>query len=144
MKRLLDLTKHYSFADYITWFDYKRRELWNGFIKMMTPATNTYHQVSSGNIYGDIYKHINKKKKKKRYLLFSAPFDVRFPNNNEKERVKEYWLVFPHKKVIQSFILENKNYIKNKTFAKENKIPVTIFNNKLEIEINDIFVELNF
>jgi len=35
MELSLDLTKRYSYADYLTWLDDKRRELWGGFIKLM-------------------------------------------------------------------------------------------------------------
>ena len=44
MRLDLDLTKRYSFADYLTWFDGRRRELWDGFIKIKTPALSSYHQ----------------------------------------------------------------------------------------------------
>lgn len=35
---LLDPNKRYTYADYLTWMDDVRRELYNGFIIMMTPA----------------------------------------------------------------------------------------------------------
>ncbi|MDR1115766.1 MAG: hypothetical protein LBL33_06435 [Tannerella sp.] len=38
MKLLLDLNKRYPYADYLTWWDDKRRELVNGFIRMMSPV----------------------------------------------------------------------------------------------------------
>ena len=191
----LDLTKRYSFADYLTWFDGRRRELWDGFIKMMTPAPSSYHQATSSTIQGEIYSFLKKKNKNRKCKIFDAPFDVRFPKNNEKddkkiytvvqpdiviicdrnkidkrgcigapdfiaeiispstakndrdykyklyerEGVKEYWIVSPHEKIVQSYILKDKKYIENGIFAKDEKIPVHIFNNELEIEINDIF-----
>ena len=95
MELQLDLTKRYSFADYITWFDDKRRELWDGFIKMMTPAPSLYHQESSGGIYGEIYLYLKKKNKKEKCKLFSAPFDVRFPKNGETDNEKIYTVVQP-------------------------------------------------
>jgi len=199
MELNLDLTKRYTFADYLTWFDDKRRELWNGFIKIMSPAPSLNHQSSSGGIHGEIYIYLKKNKHKKQNCrLFEAPFDVRFPKNNnkedekiytvvqpdiviicdknkldkkgcigapdfiaeiispstakidmedkyllyEKEGVKEYWLVFPHEKIIQSFILKDKTYQKNGTYEKGDKIPVNIFNNDLKIELNDIFEDI--
>ena len=34
----LDLSKRYTYAGYLTWMDDVRRELFDGFIKQMTPA----------------------------------------------------------------------------------------------------------
>ncbi len=196
MELQLDLTKRYTFADYLTWFDDKRRELWNGFIQIMSPATNLYHQQTAFDIVSNLIDI--KKKSKNKCKIFFAPFDVRFPKNNnkedekiytvvqpdiviicdknkldkkgcigapdfiaeiispstakidmedkyqlyEKEGVKEYWLVFPHEKIIQSFILKDKKYQKNGTYEKGDKIPVNIFNNDLKIELNDIFEDI--
>jgi hypothetical protein len=36
MELLLDTAKRYTYADYLTWLDDKRRELGNGFINMMS------------------------------------------------------------------------------------------------------------
>ena len=44
MELQLDLNKKYTFADYLQWLDDKRREIINGFVKMMTPAPNLLHQ----------------------------------------------------------------------------------------------------
>ena len=38
----LDDSKRYTYADYLTWLDDKRRELINGFIHLMS-APNEYH-----------------------------------------------------------------------------------------------------
>ena len=195
----LDLTKRYTFADYLTWFDDKRRELWDGIIKMMSPAPSLNHQSTSGGLHGEIFIYLKKNRKnKKKCHLFHAPFDVRFPRNGEKndkkiytvvqpdiviicdknkldkkgcigapdfiaeiispstakidmedkyqlyekEGVKEYWLVFPHEKVIQSFILKDKKYEKNGTYEKGDKISVNIFNNDLKIDLNNIFEDI--
>ncbi len=196
MELNLDLTKRYTFADYLTWFDDKRRELWNGFIKIMSPAPSTFHQQISRELFGKMYGFFTTNKNN--CQLFHAPFDVRFPKNGEKsdkkiytvvqpdiviicdknkldkkgcigapdfiaeiispstakidmedkyqlyekEGVKEYWLVFPHEKIIQSFILKDKKYQKNGTYEKGDKIPVNIFNNDLKIELNDIFEDI--
>ncbi|NCU36553.1 Uma2 family endonuclease, partial [Candidatus Falkowbacteria bacterium] len=40
----LDTTKRYTYADYLTWMDDMRRELYDGFVKMMTPAPSRGHQ----------------------------------------------------------------------------------------------------
>ncbi|MDR1022013.1 MAG: hypothetical protein LBL94_01890 [Prevotellaceae bacterium] len=50
MELSLDINKRYSYADYYTWWDDKRRELVNGFIKMMSPAAVPQHQEVSGNL----------------------------------------------------------------------------------------------
>jgi Uma2 family endonuclease len=71
----IDLNKRYTFADYLTWLDDKRRELINGFVNLMTPAPSTSHQLVSGEIYGQFWQYLKKKKCK----VFAAPFDVRFP-----------------------------------------------------------------
>jgi len=44
----LDETKRYIYADYLNWFDDKRRELINGFIRIMS-APETKHAKVSNN-----------------------------------------------------------------------------------------------
>jgi Uma2 family endonuclease len=83
MKLSLDLEKRYTYADYLTWWDDKRRELANGFIRLMTPAPRTEHQEISMNLGGEL-RHIIKKNKGK-CKIFPAPFDVRLPKNGERE-----------------------------------------------------------
>lgn len=89
----LDLNKRYTFADYITWLDDKRRELINGFVKMMTPAPAMYHQKLSGKLFGSFYIFFQKNKSD--CQLFHAPFDVRLPNKGEKADDKIYTVVQP-------------------------------------------------
>ncbi len=192
MELQLDLNKQYTFADYLTWFDDKRRELWNGFIKLMTPAPNLYHQKVSSRLHGLFFIHFFKNNP---CQLFHAPFDVRFPENGEtdpkkiktvvqpdivivcdknkldkygcigapdfiaeiispstakrdmddkfklyeKHGVKEYWIVFPFDQIIQSFILKDKKFVKNGIYVRKDKIQVHILNNKVEIDLKDIF-----
>jgi hypothetical protein len=45
MELSLDLKKRYTYADYLTWWDDKRRELVNGFIRMMKSAESPTHQM---------------------------------------------------------------------------------------------------
>jgi len=75
----LDLTKRYSYADYLTWIDDKRRELFDGLVKLMSPAPMRIHQDISGEIF-NIFKNYLKKKTCK---VYHAPFDVRFPSKNK-------------------------------------------------------------
>ncbi len=57
----LDLTKRYTYADYLTWTDNIRRELINGFIKLMSPAPNLKHQRISFNLTRVIGNYLVKK-----------------------------------------------------------------------------------
>lgn len=79
MELELDLNKKYSYADYLTWLDDKRRELYNGFIRMMTPAPAMKHQSVLGELYLEIGNFLRKNKNCK---VFPAPFDVRLPNKD--------------------------------------------------------------
>ncbi|MDR2763658.1 MAG: Uma2 family endonuclease, partial [Tannerella sp.] len=83
MELFLDTAKRYTYADYLTWRDDRRRELVNGFIRMMTPAPRLKHQEISGNLFVDIHNII--KKNRGKCKVFHAPFDVRLPKNGEKE-----------------------------------------------------------
>ena len=71
----LDLTKRYTYADYLTWMDDVRRELFDGFIKLMSPGPSMKHQEISfefSRILGNFLRH-------KTCKGFAAPADVRFP-----------------------------------------------------------------
>jgi Uma2 family endonuclease len=44
MELSLDLTRRYSFADYLSWLDNKRRELFDGYVhEMAAPARQHQH-----------------------------------------------------------------------------------------------------
>lgn len=69
----LDINKRYTYADYINWFDDVRRELIDGFIKLMTPSPSRKHQkISSAlmKIWGNYLE-------KKNCEVYHAPSDVR-------------------------------------------------------------------
>ena len=87
----LDLNKRYSYADYLTWFDDVRRELFDGFIKLMTPAPSITHQRLLLNILKFYINFLENKKCE----VFISPFDVRFPKNGEKNDKKIYTVVQP-------------------------------------------------
>lgn len=87
---ILDPNKRYSYADYLNWFDDKRRELFNGIVNLMSGTTRK-HQAVSGNIFYKIYHYLEKKECK----IYSAPFDVRLPKNGEKEDAEIYNVVQP-------------------------------------------------
>jgi Uma2 family endonuclease len=86
MELNLDLKKRYTYADYLTWIDDKKRELIDGFISLMSPAPASIHANLSGNIYFKLRNYIEKKRGKCK--IFSAPFDVRLPKNEENKSEK--------------------------------------------------------
>jgi len=88
----LDESKRYTYADYLTWLDDKRRELINGFIHMMS-APRYVHADISAELITLIRSFVKKRKGKCRVL--HAPFDVRLPKNNETEDDKIYNVVQP-------------------------------------------------
>ena len=88
----LDLTRQYTYADYLTWIDDKSRELINGFIHMMS-APRDIHAKVSFNILGNLWAVLQENKGK--CQVRSAPFDVRFPKNGETADDKIYTVVQP-------------------------------------------------
>ena len=93
MELTLDLNKRYTYADYLTWFDGQARELINGFIKLMSPAPKRIHAKVSFNISGNLWSIL--KKNKGKCEVFTAPFDVRLPENGETENSKIDTVVQP-------------------------------------------------
>ncbi len=79
MELELDLNKQYTYADYLNWLDNKRRELINGFIRMMTPAPRRMHQKLSMrlSVKFDVFLE------SKQCEIYHAPFDVRFVEKNK-------------------------------------------------------------
>lgn len=71
----LDLTKTYSYSDYLMWQFQERVELIKGFIMKMSPAPSMSHQKVSNNLSGCFYENF----KRKPCSVFQAPFDVRLP-----------------------------------------------------------------
>jgi Uma2 family endonuclease len=194
MELNLDLSKRYNFEEYLTWIDDKRRELIDGFIKMMTPAPSRIHQEISKRISLELQNYL----KKKKCRLYYAPFDVRLPNMDEKENnkiytvvqpdiciicdekklddkgcigapdliveivsssnskydveekfdlyqkhgIKEYWIVFPHEKTINVFLLNKSGkYDFKGMFAQDSKVTVNIFSGDLIVDLAEIFEE---
>ncbi|MCX6272322.1 MAG: Uma2 family endonuclease [Bacteroidetes bacterium] len=75
----LDMSKRYTYADYLSWMDDVRRELFDGIIKLMTPAPSRKHQELSVNltrIYGNFLLH-------KQCKVYHAPSDVRLPKDKK-------------------------------------------------------------
>jgi Uma2 family endonuclease len=69
----LDLTKTYSYADYLTWQFDEAVELIKGKIMLMSPAPNVEHQRIERKLLVAIDWHL----KGKKCEIFPAPFDVR-------------------------------------------------------------------
>ena len=92
MELALDLTKQYTYADYLTWMDDKTRELINGFINMMSAPRRIHARVSHKISY---HLEIILTKNKGKCEVYPAPFDVRFPKNGETEDNKIYTVVQP-------------------------------------------------
>lgn len=78
----LDLSKRYTYADYLTWFDDVRRELIDGFIHIMS-APNELHARISFNLV--LWAGTFFRKRKAKCRIYYAPFDVRFPIEGSKE-----------------------------------------------------------
>lgn len=70
----LDLTKHYTYADYVKWTFTEAVELIKGRVfKMAAPLSN--HQKTSGNLHRVFANYLHKKPCE----VYCAPFDVRLP-----------------------------------------------------------------
>ena len=88
----IDPAQRYSYAEYLTWGDSKRRELFDGIAKIMA-APSFIHGEISGTIFGKIWSFINKRKGKCK--IIHAPIDVRLPKNGEIADDKIYTVVQP-------------------------------------------------
>ena len=87
----LDLTKTYSYADYLQWTFEDRLELIKGKIFKMTPAPNLYHQDISAIVSNELFNFLKGKSCK----VYSAPFDVRLPRKSDNVNEKIYTVVQP-------------------------------------------------
>ena len=76
----LDLTKQYTYADYLEWQFQERLELIKGYIYKMSPAPSRRHQAIVWNLTGQIWSHLKDNPCK----AYSAPFDVRLPVRDRK------------------------------------------------------------
>ncbi len=86
----LNLNERYSYADYLNWFDKKRRELIDGFANLMSAPLRKHQKISM-----QISMEISYYLKHKKCEIYSAPFDVRLPKNGETEDDKIYNVVQP-------------------------------------------------
>ena len=89
---ILDPDKRYSYADYLTWADNKRRELFDGIAKLMS-GVGYIHNVVTVNLIS-IFRPFVKKRKGK-CKIFHAPVDVRLPKNGETANDQIFTVVQP-------------------------------------------------
>ncbi|MDX2195504.1 MAG: Uma2 family endonuclease [Cytophagales bacterium] len=87
----LDLSKQYTYADYLTWWFDERVELIKGYILKMSPAPYRQHQKISMILSQKIYLFLNNKT----CQVYAAPFDVRFPKKDITQANKIYDVVQP-------------------------------------------------
>jgi Uma2 family endonuclease len=93
MELSLDLTKRYTYADYLTWMDDVRRELIDGFIYMMSAPKRVHVEVSK-NIYRCFDYWLSQTECG--CEVYYAPFSVRLPKSaNDKDSNKIYDVVEP-------------------------------------------------
>lgn len=87
----LDLTKKYTYADYLKWTFQERLELIKGKIYAMSPAPNRKHQVVSHNLtleFGNFLRN-------KTCQVYAAPFDVRLTPRKKDKSGKIHTVVQP-------------------------------------------------
>jgi len=73
--------ERYTYADYLTWPDDERWELFAGVPYDMTPAPSLKHQ----RVLRELFRQIANYLVGKSCEVFSSPFDVRFPVENEPD-----------------------------------------------------------
>ena len=88
----LDESKQYTYADYLTWLDDKRRELINGSIHLMSGPMRRHARIT--HLASWIIETFVRKRKGK-CRIYHAPFDVRLPLHGSKENDKIYDVVQP-------------------------------------------------
>ena len=88
----LDESIRYTYADYLTWLDDKRRELIDGFFHLMSGPVRRHARISS-KLHDEIGYFIRKKRGK--CHVYHAPFDVRLPLDGATENHCIYTVVQP-------------------------------------------------
>ncbi len=84
--------KLFSYADYLTWQGDEMKEIINGMVYAFS-APLRKHVAATGAFFGKAWNFIYRKKKK--YKIYTAPFDVRLPKNGETADDKIYNVVQP-------------------------------------------------
>ena len=86
----LDLSKSYTYADYLTWNFKERLEILKGKIFKMSPAPSRKHQEVLVELTGIFYNYF----KKTPCNVYVAPFDVRLKNFKKSTSDQEITTVF--------------------------------------------------
>ncbi|MCP4146940.1 MAG: Uma2 family endonuclease [bacterium] len=73
--------EHFTYSDYLSRDDDKRREIINGVIYDMAAAPGTKHQL----IISELLRLLGNQLENSPCQVITAPFDVRLPRKNEKE-----------------------------------------------------------
>lgn len=86
----LDLTKQYSYSDFLRWQFQERVELIRGFIRKMSPAPSMVHQRISNNLSYELNNYF----KRTNCDVFQAPlmFDCLF--HQPKKNLQWYSLIY--------------------------------------------------
>ena len=194
MELSISSERRYSYADYLTWIDNVRREIFDGIVKLMSPAPARLHQQISTQLMWQLSTFLRQKKCK----VYHAPFDVRLPQADVKDNdqiytvvqpdicvicdiskldeqgclgapdliieivspssasrdikekfeiyqksgVREYWIVRPYDKSAEVFLLSDKGkYELRGIYVSGDLVPVSIFNDQLEINLTEVFEE---
>lgn len=77
----LDLSREYSFADYLKWTFEERLEIIKGKLFKMSPAPNPAHQLLSVELTYQLAKFL----RNRTCRVFTAPFDVRLPRKSRRD-----------------------------------------------------------
>lgn len=78
----IDLSKTYTYADYLKWEFIERLELIRGKIFTMSPGPATLHQRVSLKVSANLYNFL----KNKSCEVFAAPFNVRLPRQSIEDK----------------------------------------------------------
>lgn len=74
--------RQFTYGDYLNWDDNERWEIIDGHAYNMTPAPGTNHQLISTELVVQLSKHLENDP----CQVIAAPFDVRLPMGNQKEK----------------------------------------------------------
>jgi Uma2 family endonuclease len=79
----LDLSKSYTYADYLKWRFNERLELIKGKVYKMSPAPSSAHQRIAATVTSELYFYL----KGKPCQVFPAPFDVRLSRTINEQQI---------------------------------------------------------
>lgn len=187
--------KQYTYEDYLKWADDVGREIYNGQVKLRSPASGRMHQQIITEVCRAFKRYF---KTEGRGSVHSVPFPVRLTEQAEardedvqtvvlpdvcvvcdpskldgsgclgapdlvvevvsqkcagrylKEKfdvyqrygVLEYWLVRPYDRSLEVFLLSGTGrYEIGGIYTGNDKVPVSIFQNALAVDLADLFAE---